>query len=444
MHSNKKLFTNTIWLLAQSILTMMISLVIGSISARYLGPKNYGTLSYVMSLVALIAPICTLGLQTIIVNEVVKRPEHEGVILGTSCFLRVGMAIVAMVTINIVITFLEPGNRLLQQMTLLQSINLLMLAYEVFSYWFQAKMLAKYMMFATVISSIAVALWRIVLLVQKVSPLWFALSTTLQSAVILGMVLLYFHKLFEGKLRVSLQEAKHLLSRSYHLILYSLGIIIYGQIDRIMLAKMLGKTYVGYYTAAYTVATLWYFIPTALLNSYRPHIYGAPDNASYDKRTKELTLIIILLGLISGIGFTVLGKPILLLLFGKAFLPGFSSLLILGWVGLFAQLIVSQSIWLLGKEYQRFMTVFTLLGALVNIVINMVLIPKIGIIGASLGTLIAQIFVQMIAPLFFKPTRKSVALTLTSYTEFGEIAQRVKSFAVSIWKKIRNALGKAS
>jgi PST family polysaccharide transporter len=415
-------------MLMQSILTMLISLIIGSISARYLGPENYGTLNYGASIVALFSPICTLGLQTIIVNEIVKKPECEGEIICTACFMRIITTIFAIFAINIVVRFLEPENELLRNMTFLQTINLIMLTYEVFTYWFQAKLQAKYIMFAMVASSIMVGIWKIILLMNRASAVWFALSTTIQSAVILMILIFFFLKLFEGKLKVSWERGKELLGRSYHLILFSIGVIIYGQIDRIMIGRMLGDTAVGYYSAAYTIATIWYFIPNALVNSYRPHIYEADNEIGYDKRTKELSFIIIIIGLLAGVGFTIAGKLILLILYGSQYMPAMSSLLVMGWVGLFAQLAASQSVWLIGKDYQKYMTIFALFGALVNVIFNFILIPIVGIVGASLGTLLAQILVQLIGPLLFKKTRRCVFLTLQSYKSAPELYKKCKAF----------------
>ena len=82
-----KVFQNASWIIACRVAQMLINLVVGMLTARYLGPDNYGVINYAGSVVAFTAPIMQLGFSNILVQEIVNKPEEEGRILGTTIAL---------------------------------------------------------------------------------------------------------------------------------------------------------------------------------------------------------------------------------------------------------------------------------------------------------------------------------------------------------------------
>ena len=80
---------NAIWIICGKVAQMMLSLVVGMLSARYLGPSNYGTISYATSLTSFFMAFCTLGLQSVLVKTFVENPQEQGVALGTAIFMRI-------------------------------------------------------------------------------------------------------------------------------------------------------------------------------------------------------------------------------------------------------------------------------------------------------------------------------------------------------------------
>ena len=103
-----------------------------------------------------------------------------------------------------------------------------------------------------------------------------------------------------------------------------------------------------------------------------------------------------------------------------------ASVVILSWAGLFAIMGAARSPWMIVQELQRFSMVYLILGCVLNIILNLITIPLLGIVGAALASLVAQVFVVLAAPLVFAETRPTVAhiahaFSLTSLRNSGNL-----------------------
>ncbi|EGR3360811.1 hypothetical protein DMJ17_22820, partial [Vibrio parahaemolyticus] len=85
---SNKYFTSSLWLLAEKLVRMILNLLIGVWIARYLGPSDFGTLSYVQSIVVIFTTLASLGLDSIVVKKLVERERKESDILGSAFFLK--------------------------------------------------------------------------------------------------------------------------------------------------------------------------------------------------------------------------------------------------------------------------------------------------------------------------------------------------------------------
>ena len=182
---NEKLsfISNTSWMMAQQIYSMILSLVVGSLSARYLGPSNYGLLSYGSSLISLFTMVSSLGLTNVIINEMIKKPEKTGSYLGSALIARLVASFLSLGLIYGIIRFLEPNNQLLQIVTVLQGLAVIFQSYEVFTYYFQMQMQMKVVSLATMLALTAAAIWRISLLAHSADVPFFALTNSIQYLV---------------------------------------------------------------------------------------------------------------------------------------------------------------------------------------------------------------------------------------------------------------------
>lgn len=407
---NKKVTRNTIWIMTERISQMLISLIVGVISARYLGPSNYGILNYGASLVAFFTAICKLGLENVIIKEYIERRSENGKLLGTALVMRLISSGLSVLAIFIIVYILNPNDNLIILVTMLQSISLVFQAYELIDYWFQSNLNSKYVSIVKIIAYVSVSIYKIILLVLKMPVQWFAFSTTLDYIIITFLLFFMYKKNNGQRLQFSIAEAKVLLKNSYHFIFSGLLVTLYTQMDKVMIGSYYTSQEVGLYSAAITISTMWGFIPEALINSMRPSIYEAKKCSDdlYIKRQKLLYAIIFWLGVFFAIAITVFSNLIINILYGQEYIAAKGTLLISAWYPTFSYLGTARTPWIVVNNKNKYTKYYIFWGAIINFILNMILIPKIGIEGAAIATLISQIVVALIAPWIYKETRVSV------------------------------------
>ncbi|MGM9679881.1 MAG: flippase [Eubacteriales bacterium] len=418
---------NTGWMMFRNIYSMLISLIVGSLSARYLGPSNYGLLNYGSSIIAFFTTVSKLGMDSFVVGEMARNPEKENSYLGSALIMRLVTSILSFFAIWGIVVVLEPDNRLLQTVTVLQAVAIVFQSAEVFYFWFQVRLKMKYVTLASIAALTVTGAWRILLLANQATVQWFALSASISALVCGGLVMIFFLTQAKAKLTFCPSDARYILQNSYHFIINGLAVTLYTQLDRIMLGKVVSEDAVGFYSAASTIAVLWEFVPNAIIHSASPLLIKEydKDKNSFEKKYKMLLAGIALMGVAVGIGFTVFSKLVIFVLYGKAYYPAIPALSILIWSTGFAMIGTARGIWVIAGRKNRYVKYYTFIGAVVNLVLNLLVIPVWGIVGASITTLFSQIVVSLIAPLFFKETRAFPKLFFSSFAELPNLFRSV-------------------
>jgi len=405
----KSVFKNAAWIIGCKIVQSLINLVIGLITARYLGPSNYGTLSYVASVVAFALPIMQLGLNQTLVREFVKSPDQEGKILGTALVINILSSLFCMLGSVAFVAVANAGERETILVCALYSLTLLLQATEMTQYWFQAKLLSKYPSIAALGAYIIVALYKIFLLVTRKNILWFAFSNVLDYLLISAILLVIYKKVGTQRLSLNWQIARDLISRSKYYIIPSLMVKIFQHTDRIMIKLMIGETETGMYSAAITCIGISAFVFGAVLDSARPVILEAKekDPALYEKRVAQLYSIITCMSLAQSVVMCVLAKPLVNILYGEAYAATAEILSVAVWYVTFSHYGSVRNIWILAEEKQKYLLGINIAGAAANVLLNWIMIPIWGAIGAAVASLITQFFTNVIIGFIFKPIRRN-------------------------------------
>ena len=402
-----RFFSNVIWDMGGKVFQMILTLIVGMLTARYLGPSNYGVIGETASYVSFFSVICQLGFNSTAVKEIMDNKEREGEILGTSIFFRVCTSLISTVAITCLLYILKDGDKVIVWVAFLQSLSLIFQSFEMIHYWYQSRLETHVSVKIQSFAYVIMAVYKIALLALGKSVHWFAFSNALEMAVV-AIALLFIYGRGEGKrLTVSLSAGKEMLKRSYHFILSGLMVTIYSEMDKIMLGEMLSEAAVGFYTAATKVSSMWSFVLIALINSSRPLIISSKNSSQelYVKQNKRLYAAVIWIGIAAGLGVTILGKWIIYFMYGDAYLPATSSLQISAWYTMFAMLGTARGIWIVCEEKAKYVKYYLGIGAVINIILNYLLIPGFGSGGAAAATLITQIFTAVLAPALFKETR---------------------------------------
>lgn len=415
--SKKKVLSNSVWMIIQHVYSMLTSLTVVALIARYLGPSDYGQINYCASVISIFSTLAGLGLDNLIVSEIIRNPEKEGNYLGSALVMRLITSFVSYPLFIVVIVLLHPEDKVLFAVAVLQGLGMIFQTYDVLVYWFRIKLKMKFVSIAMVCAITVTSIIRIVLLYLKVSVEWFALAISIQALVAAVIITLVFIRKTDVKLKFSVADAKTLLKISYNCIISSMSIIIYMQADKIILEKMTDSAHVGIYSAAVMLATCWQFVPMSLIDSARPVVLEK-RKLSGKEYLERFTLVMAganLISIIFAFLMSVLGWVFIHFIYGSEYMDAVIPLIILSWASLFAMTGYVRSIWITGESFYRYDKIFTVTAAFLDIALDILFIWKFGIIGAALATFITYIYEVLIVPLFFKDTRIFTKLYFQSF-----------------------------
>lgn len=418
----QKILTNTGWLFADKILRMVLSLFVAVWVARYLGPGQFGILSYAMAIIALFSAIASLGLNGIVVRDLVKDPDCANVTMGTAFFLRIIGGLIAYILALFAISFTRPEDGLAKLMVAVLGMVMLFNATDVVKYWFESRVQAKYTVWVGSSTFLVLSAVKVGLILAK-APLMAFVWAMFAEGVIVAVGLLAIYAWRGGALiawRIQIIRARTLLKDSWPLVLSGLAIMVYMRIDQIMLGQMLGDEAVGLYTAAVQISEAWYFIPMAIVASVFPSIIEAKQHSEtlYYQRLQKLYNLMVLLAVAVAMPMTFLSEWLVALLYGDAYAPAGVVLAIHIWTGVFVFLGVASSSWYLAENMQLLAFYRTLLGAIINIIANLALIPRYGISGAAIGTVLSQISAAYIFDLMYASTRQTFCMKTRAILPF--------------------------
>lgn len=405
--SGNKYFSNTVWIISGKIFQMLLQLIVGMITVRYLGPSNYGIIEYTKSYVAFMTTFASLGLSNIAVKELLEQPDNQGQTLGTMITFRVCCGILSTAIITLLVYFIDEGDTLIMKVAFLQSLSLVFQSFDLINYWYQSNLESKVSIKIQTVAYIIMATYKIVILILQKNVTWFAFTTTLESIAVASFLFFSYHRRKAPKFSFSFQRGIGILKQSYQFVLSGIMVLIYNHMDRIMLKQMLNESVVGQYSAAMNISLMWTFILNALTSSAEPMIISAKkkDEALYIKQLKRVYAAIIWIGIFVAGGIFICSEWIIRLMYGNAYLPAVPILRISVWHAIFAMLGATRGIWIVCENKARYVKYILGIGAIVNLILNYLLIPVWGASGAAAATLITQFTTAVIAPLFFKGTR---------------------------------------
>lgn len=415
---NSKEAKNASWLIGGKIIQMLLSLIVGILTARFLGPSNYGVVNYGAAYVAFFTSVCSLGINSIIVKNFFDHPEEEGETIGTAILLKFISSSLSCFLIFLIVSIVDAGEKETILVVVLCSLSLVFHILDTLNYWFQSRYQSKRCAIATLVAYVVTSIYKIVLLATQKSVAWFAFANSVDY-IIYAIVIVFFFKRANGpKFSASLRKAKQLLSTSYHFVLSGVMIALYGYINRIMLKQMVGSAEVGYFSVATSVCMMWTFVLQAIIDSFYPSImqFNKTDKRAFDKKNRQLYAIVFYTSIAVSVAFTIFGDIAIKILYGDAYIPAITPLKIVTWYTAFSYLGQARDAWVVCNNAQRNLKYMYLGAVVVNVILNFVLIPRLGASGAALASFITQVCTSLVLPCMFKEMRGNVRLMLQAIT----------------------------
>ena len=411
---NNKIFSNASWIIGCKMCKAVLTFVVTMITARYLGVSNYGLISYAAGIVNFAIPIMRLGIDSILVREIVVKPEKEGETVGTAIILNIVSSVLCIIGVTAFAMIANRGEKDTILVCFCYSLLLLFQAVEIIYYWFHAKLLAKYSAIAMLFSYMLITVIQCVLIWQKVNVYWFALSHSIDFLFIAIFLLVIYKRKNGQKLSFSFTRAKSMLNISKYYILSTLMVTIYANNGRIMLKLISGNEETGIYSAAVTCAGMTSFVFAAIIDSMRPVIFESKERSidAFNKKMIQLYSIIFYFSLFVCVGMTVFAPLIIKIMYGNAFIDTVSVLQIIVWYTTYSYFGTVRDIWILSENKQRYLWRINLMGAIANIILNVIFINLWGALGAAVSALITQIFTNVIVGYILAPIRPNNRLMI--------------------------------
>ncbi|MBC7490239.1 MAG: flippase [Glaciimonas sp.] len=406
---------------AEQILRMIAGLMVGIWVARYLGPVQFGTFSYVIAFVALFSSIAKLGLDSIVVRDLVSAPSQRDRYVGTAFWLKLIGATLMLGAISLAVR-LTTNDASTNLYIFIIASGTIFQSFEVVDFYFQSKVLSKFVSTCKLTQLFISSLLKLYLIFTGADLLLFVIVSLVdQITLAISLYLAYRHQKIGSFYRhFDLPTAKKLLRDSWPLIISNLVIMFYMRIDQIMIKEMLGEKEVGLYSAAARISEVWYFIPIILTNSLFPSIINAKMQSVelYYSRWQRLYALMLWTAIAIALPMTYLSDRLITMLFGEAYRDAGPVLTIHIWAGVFVFLGVASAKWFVSEDLQRYSVINTLVGAVVNILLNLLLIPKYGIYGTAVATVLSYSIAAYFMNFVFQATRENfyrLSRSLISY-----------------------------
>ncbi|MBD3386094.1 oligosaccharide flippase family protein [candidate division KSB1 bacterium] len=416
-----KYLTNISWLFGERIFKIGISFFVGVWLARYLGPSEFGLYNYIISLVGIFTALTTLGLDHILIRELVKSKNWHS-LLGTSFWLRMAGSIALFLLSVLFFPFFTNNTRVILLFYLLATIWLLQ-PFNVIDCAFQAKVLSRYPVRNRILASLTSSIVKVLFILFHADLYLFLVVLIFENIILaLGYVLLAPRvSVVISKFRFQFNIAKSLMKDAWPLLISVFAVALFLKIDQVMIIYFLDTDALGKYAAAVRISEAVYFVPAILISTFYPAIIWAKqqNKTLYNNRLQKFYDVMIWTGIaISAIIFAF-SKEIVQVLYGKSYFDSGPVLAIFSWTVVFVFMANASSRWFLAENRQILLMVLNVIASIFNIILNLILIPRFGIKGAAISSLISYSIASFWGLLLFRPARRNLEMLCRAFSPWG-------------------------
>jgi O-antigen/teichoic acid export membrane protein len=350
--------------------------------------------------VGLFSFIAPLGVDAILYRELISQPQKRDELMGTAFRLKLIGGVIAFLAASVSAYFLE-ADFLVKLIVLVFSISFIFQAFNVSYTFFNSRVQSLKNVKVQTLAVLFSAVLKIIVIVSFKGVIWLALAALIES-IIISVGAVYFYRQKGYRLRAwtfNPALAKKIISVSWLLLLSSAAALIYQKVDQVMVGRFLGNEAVGLYAVAAKLSEIWYFIPGIICGSLFPAIVNAKKTGLnlYRDRLKKLYKLMLFLALLIAVPLAVFSRPVTVIIFGPDYAASAPVLSIYAWssLGFFLATAINQA--LTSENRLRMIFSINLLMMVVNVFLNYLLIPRLGLTGAAWATTVSY----LLGPAYF-------------------------------------------
>ncbi len=404
----RKYFKSTGWLFLSRIASMAITFLTTMFIARKLGPGNFGQLSYSLSLIGVISALTTLAVDNVLYRDLIKNPDKKNEYMGSAFFIKFTGGILT--TILVILSgLLFVKDDVSKIIILILSGTFLFNAFQIIIYEFQSKVESKYISIVSIFVTLILNILKVLVLLNHKGVIYLAVVLLFESILTASCNIYIYNKKIHDDIfdwRFNKKIAFDLLKDSWPIIMAGAFGLIYGRIDQVLIKHLMQATDVGIYSSAVAITEVWYFLPNIITSSLFPAIVNAKMTSKtlFYSRMKNIILFLLIVSVATATATTIFAPLLIKIIYGDAFIYAAPILRIYVWsnVGMFLGIL--SSIYLIAENRKKTLAFITFIPMVTNVILNILWIPKYGLVGSAYATLISY-SLGPLSLLFFKETR---------------------------------------
>jgi PST family polysaccharide transporter len=424
---------NLAWLVGDRAVRLLTTLAVGSWVARHLGEQQYGTFAYALACVAVVAAASALGMDALVVRDIIKSPTNASRLIGTATGFRMAATIAAGLPMLGLVYLLRPGEPLVVGLVAMLGVGIFFQSLETAELWFQAKIQMRLLVLPRLALFFIVNAVKVCLVLNDGSLLVFVALSAVELAAggLLTFALVQRGSNGMVKFQVDWTEGWRLLRECWSLALSGLVVIVYMKVGQLLISGLLDDAALGVYSAGIRVSETANFLPVILASSLLPSLLRARDAGPEVYRVARMRFFRLnaLIAFAICVPLTVLSPLITGVLYGTQFLGSASVLAVHSWSLVFVFMGVARGQHLLNERQQFWSLLTTILGLVANVAFSVMLIPRYGPVGAAYAVLLAYAIAAVGSPFLFTATRQLgrelVLAILTPWRAFQSPARGV-------------------
>lgn len=410
-------FVNTSWMFGEQMLRMASGLLVGIWVARYLGPEQFGLFSYALAFVSIFSGLAKVGLDGIVVRDLVSHPQKRDVYLGTAFWLKLVGAFFMLIIVALATLFTSNDHTTNLYVFIIAS-GIIFQSFEVVDFYFQSHVLYKFVSICKISQLVISSLLKVYFVLTGVDLIWFVLVTLIDQALLaLTLFIAYrYQKLGSFYQFFDWGVATHLLKTSWPLVLSSFVLMIQARADQVMLKEMVGSTEVGYYSSAMRLIEVFSFIPVILTTSLFPAIVNAKKVSVdlYKVRLFSLYRLMMIQFLLIAIPIYFFGEQVVIFLYKDAYAPAGELFSLMALRLFFTNYGIVRGAYLTTENLMKYSMISMVIGAVVNLTLNYFWIPSYHSIGAIWSSIVSFFTLTFLMDFLYYRTRSNCNIMFKS------------------------------
>lgn len=380
--------------------------------ARNLGPESFGILNYLLAFIFLFTALSSLGMNPVLVNQIIKKKDKNNhICIMNAYYLRFILSLLNYLIFIFLINILNK-NQIYYNYSLIIGVGIIFKSCEVFFSYFEAKSLSKYIVISQLVGLISSAIVIFYIITSNLDYIYIYYALVLDVVVVFLLInLFYIFKINNFFIVLNLFVLKNIIIKSLPVLISSLSIILYMRIDQIMINALVDEYNLGVYSVSVRFIEIFHFIPKIIMISFLPILLLS---RKYNIDLLNLNSIIFKFSFILMI-FIFLGSDFLIpFIFSNIYIDSIITTKILSFSIIFVFFGVVNEHWYVSNNLQKYYAIYVFLGAIVNALLNYILIIKFGIVGAAYSTIITYFLIIFVFDYLNKETRSLLKIKFKS------------------------------